>query len=386
MRQVKEGHCALTLTMPAKGKLWPLLWTFAGGTIEKFDMASDASTSYWQRTENGWPDKATMRAWGKIVVEEMERRGLKKLLIFVDNAEIHTDIELRDLFRRHKVTLVGLIASGTGFQQPCDKFFAILKVKIPSIARRWQRIHSYKTIAGITSKAVDEIQAAADSKGLSIGTKSFKICGIFPLVEGVFTDADFGPSDARLGLSKASPEVAAARALGHAQSAEVVSRALALHLPDAREGLADSAAKAKEAREKAVGKSKGSFEERSVYTSELFHAKRVSMADAKATEEARLDAVRAKRLENKAKKVEERAAIEERKAARAALKEAKEAAAAARKAAPASAASSGKKRARSEVEADPESDVVSGEATKKRRRPAKKPDENMYKKIYVPKK
>ena len=110
------------------------------------------------------------------------------------------------------------------------------------------------------------------------------------------------------------------------------------------------------------------------------------MADAKATEEARLDAVRAKRLENKAKKVEERAAIEERKAARAALKEAKKAAAAARKAAPASAASSGKKRARSEVEADPESDVVSGEATKKRRRPAKKPDENMYKKIYVPKK
>ena len=66
--------------------------------------------------------------------------------------------------------------------------------------------------------------------------------------------------------------------------------------------------------------------------------------------------------------------------------EAKKAAAAARKAAPASAASSGKKRARSEVEADPESDVVSGEATKKRRRPAKKPDENMYKKIYVPKK
>lgn len=386
MRQVKEGHCALTLTMPAKGKIWPLLWTFAGGTIEKFDMTTDASTSYWQRTENGWPDKATMRAWGKIVVEEMERRGLKKLLIFVDNAEIHTDIELRDLFRRHKVTLVGLIASGTGFQQPCDKFFAILKAKIPSIARRLQRIHSYKTIAGITSKAVDEIQAAADSKGLSIGTKPFRICGIFPLDESVFTDADFAPSDARLGLSKASPEVAAARALGHAQSAEVVSRALALHLPDAREGLADAAAKAKEAREKAVGKSKGSFEERSVYTSELFHAKKVSTADAKAAEEARLDAVRAKRLENKAKRVEEREAIEERKAARAALKEAKEAAAAARKAAPASAASSGKKRARSEVEADPESDAVGGKAKKKRRLPAPKSHENMYKKVYVPKK
>jgi hypothetical protein len=316
----------------------------------------------------------------------MERRGLKKLLIFVDNAEIHTDIELRDLFRRHKVTLVGLIASGTGFQQPCDKFFAILKVKIPSIARRLQRIHSYKTIAGITSKAVDEIQAAAVSKGLSIGTKSFRICGIYPPDESVFTDADFAPSDARLGLSKASPEVAAARALGRAQSAEVVGRALALHLPDAREGLADAAANAREGREKAVGKSKGSFEERSVYTSELFHVKRVSMADTKAAEEARLDAVRAKRLENKAKKVEERAAIDERKAARAALKESKEAAAAARTAAPASTASSGKKRKRSEVEAGPESAAVRRKVTKKPRLPAAAPPDNMYKKTYVSKK
>ena len=216
--------------------------------------------------------------------------------------------------------------------------------------------------------------------------KSFRICGIYPLDESVFTDADFAPSDARLGLSKASPEVAAARALGRAQSAEVVGRALALHLPDAREGLADAAAKAKEAREKAVGKSKGSFEERSVYTSELFHVKRVSMADTKAAEEARLDAVRAKRLENKAKKVEERAAIDERKAARAALKESKEAAAAARTAAPASAASSGKKRKRSEVEAGPESAAVRRKVTKKPRLPAAAPPDNMYKKTYVSKK
>ena len=384
---VKEGHCALTFTLPARGRPFPSFWTFPGSSkIENYDMGADSDDARWQRTENGWPDKETMRCWGKMVVDEMKKRKLTKLLIFVDNAEIHCDTELAALFRHNKITLCGLIPSATGFQQPCDKYFPLLKIKIPTIAMEYKRIQSIKTIAGIVARAMNEIEAAATKAGRSVGGPMFAECGIFPFNADVFTDADLAPSDARLGLSAASPEVAAAREIGRAAADGIVANVLATHNPEGQAGLDAAATKAKAARVSAAGAGKSaSFEARFVYTSDAFHEIKAAKAAAETAEEERLAVGRKQRAANKIANDAKKAGIAERRAEKEAMKAKKEAAAAAALAAPppvlplAAAA----KRKRTSVG----DDAADGPARAKSvRAPSSEPPINVYAKSYVSKK
>ena len=384
---VKEGHCALTFTLPARGRPFPSLWTFPGSSkIENYDMGADSDGAQWQRTENGWPDKETMRAWGKMVVDEMKVRDLKKLLIFVDNAEIHCDTELAALFRHNNITLCGLIPSATGFQQPCDKYFPLLKAKIPTVAVHYKRVQSIKTIAGIVARAMSEIEAGAIKAGRSVGAPMFSACGIYPFNPDIFTDADLAPSDARLGLSAASPEVAAAREIGRAAADGIVARVLATHDPDGQAGLDAAAAKAKAARVAAAGTGKSaSFEARFVYTSDAFHEIKAAKAAAETAEEERLAEGRKQRAANKIANDAKKAGIAERRAEKEALKAEKEAAAAAAAAAPPQMVSlaAAVKRKR----AAPGDDAVDGPArAKKVRAPSSDPQINVYAKSYVVKK
>jgi len=384
---VKEGHCALTFTLPARGRPFPCLWTFPGSEkIENHDMGANSDGARWQRTENGWPDKETMRAWGKMVVDEMKRRGLKKLIIFVDNAEIHCDIELAALFRQNNITLCGLIPSATGFQQPCDKYFPLLKAKIPTVAVHYKRVQSIKTIAGIVACAMGEIEAAAIKAGRSVGEPMFAACGIYPFNPDVFTDSDLAPSDARLGLSAASPEVAAARELGRAAADGIVANVLATHNSDGQAGLDAAAAKAKAARVAAAGTGKSApFEARFVYTSDAFYKIKAEKAAAETAEKERLAEGRKQRAANKIVNDLKKAGIAERRAEKEALKAKKEAAAAVVVAAPPQvlplAAAAKRKRASAGDTA------VDGPApAKKVRAPSSDPQINVYAKLYVSKK
>jgi len=159
---VKEGHVAATVTGPARGPLCPTLWTFAG-TLSKTDMCAGAPGDYWNKTANGWPDVKTVRAWAKIMVDEKAKRSLKQMLIVVDNAAIHMDLQIASLFRANNIVLLGMIPSATSKMQPLDKlFFApIKKAKIPTIASRLGCVRSFATIAKLFHMAVEEMEESA---------------------------------------------------------------------------------------------------------------------------------------------------------------------------------------------------------------------------------
>ena len=56
-----------------------------------------------------------MRIWFRMFVRERNLRGLTKNLVLVDNADVHINPEVNALFIKHKVCLLGLFKSGTGF-------------------------------------------------------------------------------------------------------------------------------------------------------------------------------------------------------------------------------------------------------------------------------
>ena len=116
---LKTGHLAATMTGPAKGKMYPNLWTYAGVENNR-DMLGGTKHSYAQKTPKGWPDEVTVRIWARLVVKERNSRGIDRCLMLVDNADVHMDPEVSAFFIKNKVILSGLIKSGTGFQQPLD--------------------------------------------------------------------------------------------------------------------------------------------------------------------------------------------------------------------------------------------------------------------------
>jgi len=89
------------------------LFTFSG-VEENKDMCKGAPNSMWQRTPDGWADATTWVLFAHELVAEKKRRGLKKILLFVDNAKIHLSFAVIRLFVDNDIQLFGLIPAGTG--------------------------------------------------------------------------------------------------------------------------------------------------------------------------------------------------------------------------------------------------------------------------------
>ena len=81
----------------------PTVWTFPGVQSIKDLAAGCSADSHWQKTTNGWPDSVTFQLWGKLMVAEKNRRNLSKVLIYVDNAHVHADLELCAMLAKDEV-------------------------------------------------------------------------------------------------------------------------------------------------------------------------------------------------------------------------------------------------------------------------------------------
>jgi hypothetical protein len=313
----------------------PSLWTFKGFESKK-DLAVGAPDAYWQKTANGWPDEVTIRAWGAIMVKEKIKRGLVKMLIVCDNASIHMDLELAALFRQNDIVLVGMIPSATSKQQPLDKkFFGPIKAKLPTLAARLGVVREYSTVAYLFYTAVKEMEEAASRKGRSVLQSGFAETGLYPFSPDVFTDADFAPSDARLGIQAGDKAIDDAKARGEVYASQVVAQVLSDSQPAAVKKLAERAAAEKAARDALVEKGPrpadaSEFAQRSVFTSSSFQDFMAAKQEAKVVDEAARKATAAARAAkaeaNKADHKKRKELYEAKKMAWAVAREAKNAA------------------------------------------------------------
>lgn len=353
MAMVKEGHVAATVSGPARGKMGPIMWTFKGVMSQK-DLAKGAPNSYWQKTSNGWPDQVTLRAWGDLMISEKKERGLAKMLIFVDNAAIHCDLELCAKLAANKITLLGLIPSATSKVQPLDlKFFGGVKAKMPVIASRLGIFRCYSSVAELFELCVAELEKSASKGRTSVLAAGFKAAGLVPWNPDIHGDASFAASDLRLGIKKGDAAVKAATARGEAVSQQIIDEVVFSHQPEGVQKLT-ALADAKRAARLAAAKGTGTTDEgaidghgsvlRAVYTSVAFQqaaadklaAAEASKVAAKLTADARAAAAAANRARDAERSANHKAKLAEGKAKREAAAAAKAAKAAekAAKAAP----------------------------------------------------
>jgi hypothetical protein len=203
----KNSHVAATVCGPAKGKMYDILWTFCGSEHPK-NLLEGTKRAYAQKTENGWPDETSWRIFAKRYVKQMKDRGLEKSILFCDNADLHMDPVVNAIFIENKVTLLGLVKSGTGFQQPLDvDFFGQLKPLAVKIAGEMGIVPCDDNLAMLFERAMERIEQRATQKGTSALASGFKKPGLHPFNPDPFTDKQMAASVLATGLTRDHPAV-----------------------------------------------------------------------------------------------------------------------------------------------------------------------------------
>lgn len=316
---VKVGHVAATVTGPAEGKMYPTLWTFAGKEHPK-NMLKGTKRAYAQKTEKGWPDETSWRAWAWIYLKERKKRNIDRGLVLCDNADLHIDPEVAAMFARERTVLLGLCKGGTGNQQPLDvDFFGQAKPLAIHIAAKEGILPTEENVAYLFERAVDTLEQRATQKGTSPLAGGFKKSGIYPFNTAPFSDEQMAGSVLATGLTKDHAAVKKAKRVAQVWgefAAEEVKKALDMADPKTslayKKGVALAAARHQSLEEDAEIIDPRTGAARYIYTSDSFVADQDAKEKAKAAEEARVAKAAAERKE---KTAQNKAAEEARKKA-----------------------------------------------------------------------
>lgn len=316
---VKGGHVAATVSGPAKGKMYPTLWTYSGKENPK-NMLAGTKNAYAQKTEKGWPDETSWRAWAQIYLKERAKRKIFKGLVCCDNADLHMDPEVAARFAKERTVLLGFIKGGTANQQPLDvDFFGRAKPLAIKIAAEEGLQPTEENLAYLFERAVNKLEQRATQKGTSPLADGFKKAGIFPFNPAPFTDEQMAGSVLATGLTKDHEAVKKAKKVAQGWgkfAAADVKKAIEMADPKTSEaykkGAALAAARHQSLEDDAEMIDPRTGAARYIYTSDSFVAAQNAKEKAKAAEEARVAKAAAER---KDKAAQNKAAEEARKKA-----------------------------------------------------------------------
>jgi hypothetical protein len=408
--ETKSGHIGVTLCAPAKGEPVPLLFVFKGEVLERNYALGAGEDDVFVLTSNGWPTAGTYFRWAHMFVAHMKKHGIKKALLYCDNADIHINQEINKFLLEHNVCAVGLIKAGSHKHQPLDvSGIQNIKTKLRSYAKGIGLPYKKEHVMRIFRGAMDMVIADRRNEGKWLLQAGFLKTGLVPFNQEIFDDLDFSAGDAYFGLDNPAER---ARAQGVVQkryealAAVDPLQALADFDPRTRDVLGADAAAAKAKRLSAMlAKLPGAKDAEGridvaeavadrVWTSQQFTEHKAAKAAAKAAEKkAREEAAAAAaavtaerhRLQEEAKaarakkaaetaelRQREREAIEARKAERAA----KAAAAAVQKAA--------RQAAHAAQQAEQQAAQQAQQKPRKRARDVAE-DDNAYEKRYIKK-
>jgi hypothetical protein len=221
---VKEGHIAVTMTAPARGRACTPLFTFSGQSNTK-DMARlCGNKARWNKTPNGWPTYESTMVWGHMMVAHKRDLKLDKMLIFCDNADIHMNSELALLFVSNDIRLFGLIPSSTHATQPLDlNFFGLIKPKLDVFARQKNVLLKAENVVFHWLEAVKALEHSCQQRGDSLLTSGFKAAGICPfdpsksIAKTAYAEAVYKPTAAEVEAARV-----AGKAAGKLQKAEII--------------------------------------------------------------------------------------------------------------------------------------------------------------------
>jgi hypothetical protein len=236
------------VTAPAEGEFLPPIFVYPGKEETK-DLAGGEDDIYWMHTLTGHPDATTMVLWANMVVKEKNERGLEKLLILCDNADVHANMEVIELFVANNIHLFTLISGTTGKVQPLDLlYFGPMKKKLDRVAARLKVELTDANLAAVWKAAHKELIASSPD----IMMKAFAKGNLWPLNPDFEDFEGAAPGDLEMAHDPHSSEgktlLAGLKEQGIADGAKLVEEAFKEASPAAAAALVKLSGDAKDKR------------------------------------------------------------------------------------------------------------------------------------------
>lgn len=206
----------------------------------------DPSGSY-HTNKNGWGDLISWRAWAQKFVEHKKKMGRAKYLLYVDGASHHSDPVVLELFIKEGITVIVLAPGTTHKTQPLDVgVFGPMKQVAFTRAQRDNITISAKNVAAYFNAALRRTSNTSGHGSAAWAIEAFRKAGLFPFNPSIFTDVDFAPSDAHLGISVDHPAILARPLLSAKKRHELTTLCMAPPTPEASAALHKRALRALE--------------------------------------------------------------------------------------------------------------------------------------------
>ena len=178
----------------AAGAYIPPMFIFPRKRMVESLMKNAPTGAIGHCTESGWTDEESFMKWMKHFVSIAKPSLEEKHVIILDGHHSHKTLAAVEYACLHGIELITLPPHCTHKMQPLDKtFFKALKSAYNSSADTWMVAHQGKRISFYD---IAEIFAVAYNKSATIekSVNGFRVCGLWPFNNHIFTDEDFIPS------------------------------------------------------------------------------------------------------------------------------------------------------------------------------------------------
>ncbi|KAK6191085.1 hypothetical protein SNE40_002832 [Patella caerulea] len=180
--------------MNAAGGYLPPLYVFPRKRMVDVLMKGSPPGSVGYVTESGWSDGEQFLKWLQHFATVTNASKNAKQIIILDGHHSHKTLKALEFCRDNGIELLTLPPHSTHKMQPLDRcYFKSLKNAYNQNADHWmasnpgRRISIYE-IAELSCKAF--LASATPEKAIN----GFKLCGLWPMDPGVFSEADFAGS------------------------------------------------------------------------------------------------------------------------------------------------------------------------------------------------
>ena len=196
MTSAERGTLVTALcTMSAGGQYVPPMMIFPRARMSDVLMTGAPAGCIGAVSPTGWTDSNLFVTWLKHFVAATKATKENEQILILDGHHSHKTIEAVTYARDHGVHMITLPPHCTHKLQPLDRtFFKPFKANYNRAADSWMVSHPGKRISMYDIASIFS-EAYMHTANLARAENGFRVCGLWPLNELIFTEDDFAAAE-----------------------------------------------------------------------------------------------------------------------------------------------------------------------------------------------